>query len=426
MTTRPHALIIGGSVGGLLACSLLRQIGWAVTVFERTEGDLTGRGAGLGMTEELMQVFRRIGAPFDPSMAVVHDSYVWIDAHGRVVYDLPRPTAGSTWSRVYRPLRDIVPADVYRQGMTLTRVEQDARSVTGIFADGTRVTGDLLVAADGVFSTVRQQFAPEVEPRYAGYVAWRGLVEESDLQPDTLQSVAGRIVFCFPDGEMLLSMPVPGAGEDMRPGHRRVYFIWYRPVTPHAIADLFTDATGRHHGVSIPPPLIRTELVAAMKAAARDALPSQIAAVVMRTAQPLLQAVTDMESPKLTFGRVALMGDAAFVARPHTAGGVTKAALDAQCLADALADSLAAADGSVTAALEHYDRARRDFGHRLVAQSRYLGAYLEGQTKPPAERQGHEVSRDPAQIMRDYGAPHMLHDVDVTPFRRARSSTAPA
>lgn len=416
-SARPHALIVGGSVGGLLAASLLRGVGWRATVFERVTGDLTGRGAGLGMSEELMQVFRRIGAPFDPSMGVVHECYAWLAADGRPAYEVRRPTAGSTWSRVYRPLRDIVPNGIYRQGMALDRVEQDARSVTAIFAGGERVTADLLVAADGVFSTVRKQFMPEIEPRYAGYVAWRGLVEERDLPQSTLQAVAGRIAFCFPDGEMLLSMPVPGPDEDMRPGHRRVYFIWYRPVAPDALPDFFTDATGRHHGVSIPPPLIRADLTDAVRADAAKLLPPQIAAVVQGTPQILLQAVTDMESPRLVFGRVALMGDAAFVARPHTAGGVTKAALDAQCLADSLADSLAAADGDVAAGLAQYERERLDFGRRLVAHSRYLGAYLEGRTKPPAERRGHERERDPRQIMRDYGAPHMLHDVDIAPFR---------
>ena len=422
MKSGSHALVIGGSVGGLLATSFLRQIGWKVTVFERTEGDLTGRGAGLGMSEELMQALRRIGAPFEPSMGTVHEGYAWIDADGRVVHEFSRPTAGSTWARVYRPLRDIVPDDIYRQGMALSRVEQDARSVTAIFTDGARVNADLLVAADGVFSTVRRQLAPAVEPRYAGYVAWRGLVEERDLPKATLQAVQGRIAFCFPEGEMLLSMPVPSPGEDMRPGHRRVYFIWYRPADAELLSDLFTDATGRHHGVSIPPPLIRSDHVAEMKAHAQDVLPPQIVAVVHGVAQPLLQAITDMESDQLAFGRVAIMGDAAFIARPHSAAGVTKAALDAQTLAD----SLVAAQHDGASALAAYESARLDFGRRLVAHARYLGAYLEGRIKPPMDRRGHERERDPRQIMHDYGAPNLLHDVDTAPFRSPRTGVGAA
>ena len=52
----------------------------------------------------------------------------------------------------------------------------------------------------------------------------------------------------------------------------------------------------------------------------------------------------------MVFGRAALIGDAAFIARPHVAAGVTKAALDAACLADSIAE----AGGDLAAAPERY------------------------------------------------------------------------
>ena len=412
MTDAPHALVVGGSVGGLLAARLLRSIGWLATVFERTVGDLAGRGAGLGISAELLDVMRRAGARFDPSAGAAHAAYVWMGADGRILFRHDRATVGSTWARVYRPLRDGIPAESYRQGMTLQRVEQGPGSVRAIFADGSRVAGDLLVAADGVFSTVRKQFAPEVEPRYAGYVAWRGIAEERRVGDATVAAIGGNLVFCFPEGEMLLAMPAPGADEDMQPGRRRFYAIWYRPVAERGLADLFTDAAGERHGLSIPPPSIRPELVAALHARAREALPPPVAGIVTAAPQPMLQAVTDLESPRMTFGRVALLGDAAFVARPHVAGGVSKAALDAACLAD----SLAAAGGDVDAALARYDREQHAFGRRLVAHSRYLGAGLEGYAGPPRRRRGDERRRDERRIIRDYGAPHLLRDVDAAGF----------
>lgn len=413
MAAQPHALIIGGSVGGLMAASLLRDAGWTVTIFERTVGDLAGRGAGIGLSEELVQVMRRIGARLEPSMAVVHNAHAWMDENGRIVFEHPTPAVGSAWSRVYRPLRDLVPPEMYRQGMTLERVKENASSVTAIFGDGSRATGDLLVAADGVSSTVRRQFLPEIEPRYAGYVAWRGVAEERDLPRETRDAIVGRIVFCFPEGELLLSMSVPGEGEDTRSDQRRYYVVWYRPVAESALRELFTDASGRHHGVSIPPPLIRPEFVREVRTRAEELLPAPIALVVRQAPQLLLQAISDLESPRMTFGRVALMGDAAFIARPHVAGGVSKAALDAQCLAD----SFVAAKGDRAAALAHYDRTQQEFGRRIVAHSRYLGAYLEGQTKLPSERLGDELRRDPRRIMQEYGAPNLLHPVEVTRFR---------
>ncbi len=396
--------MIGGSVGGLFAASLLRQAGWDATVFERTVGDLTGRGAGLGISAQLLEIMDRIGARFEPSAGVAHNSYVWMEPDGSIAFVNDRATVGSSWARVYRPLRDVVPAGIYRQGMTLRQVEQNAASVTAIFDGGTRAAADLLVAADGVFSTVRRQLMPETEPRYANYVAWRGIVEEQDVPRETAAVIGDRIVFCFPPGELLLTMAVPGPGEDMRPGHRRVYFIWYRPADADVLRDLFTDEGGTNHGISIPPPLIRPALADTMRADAGDRFPRAVAEVVERVSQPLLQAITDMESSRLSHGRVVVMGDAAFVARPHSIGGVSKAALDAQCLADSLADL-----GDVDAALARYETEQLDFGRRLVAHSRYLGAFLEhGSGAPPP---------DPERIIRDYGAPNLLHDVDPAGFQ---------
>ena len=169
------------------------------------------------------------------------------------------------------------------------------------------------------------------------------------------------------------------------------------------LADYFTDAAGRHHGVSIPPPLIRPELVAEMKARALDLLPEAISVVVRQAAQPLLQAISDMESPRMVFGRVALAGDAAFLVRPHVAGGAGKAALDAACLAESLATR------PLEEALQGYEAQQRDFGQRIVQHSRYLGADLEGR---PTER-------DPRRIIRDYGAPNLLHEVNPARFAAA-------
>ena len=132
--------------------------------------------------------------------------------------------------------------------MTLEGIEQADGGVTAVFADGSRETGALLVAADGALSTVRKQYMPAVQPQFANYLAWRGLVPEERLPRSSVEAVAGHIVFCFPEGEMLLCMRVPGPN---------LYFIWYRSLAGRPLADYFTDASGRNHGVSIPPPLIR-------------------------------------------------------------------------------------------------------------------------------------------------------------------------
>jgi 2-polyprenyl-6-methoxyphenol hydroxylase-like FAD-dependent oxidoreductase len=215
-----------------------------------------------------------------------------------------------------------------------------------------------------------------------------------------------RVTFCFPAGELFLGMPNPGVNQNILPGRRRYYFCWYRPVDYHStLQDLCTDATGRRHGVAIPPPLIRREFIRELKATAEAVLAPEMAAIVARTEQPHLQAVFDLESPQLVFGRVVLLGDAAFVARPHVVAGVTKAALDAQCLADALV----AVTNDVEPALARYDTERRQFGRSLVARARHLGAYLEvHQTQNEEDSRHAHLTRDPESYMRDYGAEELI------------------
>ena len=99
---------------------------------------------------------------------------------------------------------------------------------------------------------------------------------------------------------------------------------------------MLTDASGRTHALGIPPPLVRAEVIAALREASRALLAPQLDEVVRLTPQPFLQPIYDVETPRMAVGRVAILGDAAFLARPHVAAGVTKAAEDAMALADAL------------------------------------------------------------------------------------------
>jgi 2-polyprenyl-6-methoxyphenol hydroxylase-like FAD-dependent oxidoreductase len=406
MARYPRALIIGGSVGGLLAANLLRNAGWDVCVFERGAEDLASRGAAIGITEELIEVMLRIGVRLDYGIGIKVRSFISLDRSGAITHEIPRHQVAGAWAHVYRLLKDTLPVDCYRSGMVLDRIAQDERTVTAIFADGSQAVGDLLIGADGVNSTVRQHMLPNVTPRYAGYVAWRGIVEESDILPVDHDLFFDHITFCLPDDEMLLCIPFPGDDAlDVRRGSRRCCYAWYRPVDyEETLSQLCTDSKGRPHGVSIPPPLIRPEVIRELKASAEDLFSPSIARIVARADQPLFQAVFDLESPRIVFGRVVLLGDAAFVARPHVAAGVTKAALDAKCLADALGEPGVDLDQ----ALAYYDRDRRDFGTELVAYGRHLGAYLEAKVGRQMKQNGVRPDRRPEIVLRDYGAPHLF------------------
>jgi 2-polyprenyl-6-methoxyphenol hydroxylase-like FAD-dependent oxidoreductase len=391
---RPRALIIGGSVGGLFAAHLLRGAGWEVAVFERAAGDLGDRGTGIGTREELFAVMRRIGLSIDASIGIDVAGRLGLERDGGIIHELPVPAVTSAWSRIWRPLRQALPDSCWAGGKAVIRIEPQADRVGAIFDDGSCAEGDVLVAADGLHSTVRAQFVPSLVPRYAGYVAWRGVVEAKELLPGLHELMFHKMVFGFPNGELMLSIPMPAPRGDAK---RACHFVWFRPATESALVGLCTDESGRRHGVSIPPPLIRQELIAALKNDADTLLAPQLVALVKSTTQIILQPIFDLESPRIAFGRVALVGDAAFVARPHVATGVMKAAVDADCLATALADSR-----DVAAALRRYNDERQPYGAALVARGRHIGSYFAARGDDPRQRI--------ESLMREYGAAGLVRD----------------
>lgn len=198
------------------------------------------------------------------------------------------------------------------------------------------------------------------------------------------------LAFGLPPGEHLLGYPVPGQDDDLRRGHRRYNFVWYRRVDEARLADMQTDSAGTLHAGGIAPQAIRPDVIDGLYRDADALLAPAFAEAIRVTEMPLFQPIGDLESPRIAFGRIAILGDAAFVARPHVAQGAIKAGYDAMELAAALD-----AEPTVEAALTRYDAVRRPAGQRVVDNSRRLGAYLEGKLG--------SIERDPAQVMRENG-----------------------
>jgi 2-polyprenyl-6-methoxyphenol hydroxylase-like FAD-dependent oxidoreductase len=248
---------------------------------------------------------------------------------------------------------------------------------------------------------------PEVQPIYSGYVVWRCLAHESDLPPDLRDQVFDSFGFFLPQGTQILGYPIAGPGNDLRPGHRRYNFVWYAPVDAGELADMLTDASGTRHAITIPPPLVRDEVLARMNAFARAHLARPFLDILARSERPFFTPIYDHLSQHFAVGRVALAGDAACVARPHVGMGVTKAASDAEALARHLSSSPA------LPALQAYATERRTAAAIAHATAQRLGSYIFA---APDQGSNHDGRNNPnlARIMAETAVVPATSDQPVT------------
>jgi 2-polyprenyl-6-methoxyphenol hydroxylase-like FAD-dependent oxidoreductase len=384
-----RVLIIGGSLGGLMTANILLREGFEVTVLEKATSSLDGRGAGIVTHSALVAALALCGVPIDASLGVAVDNRVTLDRHGTVVTQTKFPQLLTSWSRLYTLLLDALPADKYVSGAALESLTQNDHGVNVICEDGRRFDAEVLIASDGIRSLVRAALAPQVQAEYAGYVAWRGVCDEAVLSKNTLKTLFETFGFCLPAGEQMIGYPVAGQGNSVKSGQRRYNFVWYRPAPENGtLQDLMTDADGVHHPLGLPPNKVSWRHVHNARKMAHDKLAPQFAEIMEKTAQPFLQPIYDCYSKNLAFGRVALMGDAAFVARPHVGMGVTKAAEDAVTLSTCLK-----AHGTKPAAFLDYESQRLAPGQAVVERGRRLGAYMQ------ASACGELTPRDAAVVM---------------------------
>jgi 2,6-dihydroxypyridine 3-monooxygenase len=361
---------MGGSLGGLTAALVLRDAGYDVEVYERSETPLEGRGAGIVLNPATVRYFIENDVL---GVGEISTSTRWVrymDRDGRTATEHQFSYRFTSYNALYRGLLVCFDDDYYHLGEEIVEFDQDVDGVTIRFAGDRSERCHLLVCADGIRSTARRLLLPDVTPEYAGYAGWRGTVEEAELSPETFAALNEAITYHVMQGSHTLVYPIPGNKGSLEPGGRLINWLWYRNVEVGSELDnLMTDREGKLREVSLGPGDVRERHVEELRDAATATLPPPLAEVVLKTAEPFVQLVFDVEVPRMAFEHACLIGDAAFALRPHAAAGTAKAAEDAWKLGEAIRE----AGGDVIGALEAWEPGQLELGRRVLARTRDAG-----------------------------------------------------
>lgn len=366
-----RAIVVGGSIGGLTSALLLRKLGFEVEVFERTPTQLDHRGGGIVLQPVTMKWFDGHSKHRIQELSTKSSRLRYLGAGNEVVYEEPAQWRYTSWGTVYRALLSDFGREHYHLGEYCAGFSQDADRVELRFVTGRVEHADLVVFADGITSTARRRLFPRLEREYSGYVGWRGTVREDQVSAQTHALLDDSLTYSVAPNTHAVMYTIPGMNGELGDGKRLLNYVWYRNVADGPqLQELSTDVRGFEAPVSLHPGAVQQRYVDEMREAARAQLAPAVAEVIERTEQPYIQVVCDTRIPGMVEGRVAVIGDAAFAARPHAAAGSAKAAADAWTIYE----HLGAHDGGVAESLKLWEPGQLELGNRLIDRTSAMGA----------------------------------------------------
>ena len=364
MDAKPlHIIVVGGSIAGLSTGIALRCIGCDISIYERSPEVLRGRGGGLVVQYEMLDWMVEHGITTLETLSIPGVERQFLDQSGHVIQAFPDATPFTSWDAVFHQLRAAFPDEHYHLGKQCVAIAEGLDACVVAFADGERAHADMVVGADGLGSLVRTSLFPETKPRYAGYVAWRGVFSESRAPQEVVQALAKKFTLYQGADFHLLTYLIPGEQGEVEPGHRRVNWVWYWNTDERTeLPNLLLDIDGMRHHASVGAGKVQPSHIELLRERAQRVLPPVLAELVHATASPFMQVIYDLLSPAMYRGRLLLIGDSACIVRPHTASGTSKASGDAV----ALAQHLQAHNLDVSAALPRWQAERMAVAQRLI------------------------------------------------------------
>ena len=323
-------IIIGGSIAGCTAAILLKRLGAKVIILERSAGRIT-TGSGITLPESLvnqcitLDLFDADITRFPIKKRSFTHKYEHTTHDQRTFWIQPYKAVSLNWASVYQNLRARTSGEDYYSNTNVSQI---------VFADdrylvettlGRTYEADIIIAADGVDSTTRAHILPDSCPKYAEYIAWRGVIDDQSIVGLPLFNEHAPYFFS-PNGHILFYR-IPSV-DYQSTGRTMLNWVMYENRKGLPLGNLLIDKNGVQHSRSLPAGSLTEEHINYLNDLSRSILPRNIANLVIQTPMPFIQAVFDFQIPDYPSNNIIFIGDAAATLRPHSASGVLKALQD--------------------------------------------------------------------------------------------------
>ncbi|KAF7817223.1 Aurachin C monooxygenase/isomerase [Senna tora] len=377
---KPKAVIVGGSIAGVSTAHALTIAGWDVVVLEKTTAPSTGSptGAGLGLDSLSQTIIESwLSQPHLlrlSTLPLTIDQNQVADSEKKENRILTRDEnfnfRAAHWGDLHGLLYNALPPNVFLWGHLFLsfQLSDDKASVIAkakVLKTGEilEIVGDLLVAADGCLSSIRQKFLPHFKLRYSGYWAWRGVLDFSEAEnSETIIAVRK----AYPDlGKCLyfdLGLGTHGVFYELL--NKRLNWIWY-----------VNQPEPQVQGTSVTMKVSR-EMIQRMLQEAEDVWIPELVNVMKETKDPFLNFIYDYDPlEKIFWDNVVLVGDAAHPTTPHCVRSTNMSVLDAAVLGKCMEKW---GFEKLQSALEEYQSIRVPVTSKQVLHARRLGRIKQG------------------------------------------------
>jgi salicylate hydroxylase len=391
MEKRPNVVVVGGGIGGLFAANALIAHGLQVSVYEQAPS-LGEVGAGVFLTPNSVRQLQRVGLgpAVEQRGARVGVGSRYFRHDGTPIAPV-QVTDSSGWNATFGMHRaDLVemlaatlPREVVHTGHRCSGFEQSDNVARVSFANGVVIEGDVVIAADGIHSELRQYVTPPSRPVFHGSVAYRGVLAHRRIPHWSTDSW----LMWLGKGKHFLTFPVR-AGELINyvgfvPADQEMKESWSAPGDPDVLRREFAGWDPRIGS-----------LLSQVEATFRWALYDR---------EPL---------PTWTQGRLTLLGDAAHPMLPHLGQGANQSIEDGMALATILAYANRA---TAPAALLAYENLRRERVAQVQRGARENGLRYDSANSDLGVRD--------AEITAHAAFRRRLYDHDVVPEAKAAATS---